>query len=266
MPGVPGPGAPELGDAGPGTPGISRGPDGRPAGPTRVALAASVPSLSSPRGPSSGIAGSLHAHAHPIPRAARRPDRPGPLLLTPAPRLLPSAPPPLYAEVPLPRPGCTQRCLCRDPRCTQRCLCRDPGVRRGASAATPLYAEVPLPRPGCTQRCLCRERGVRKGASAYSWAPRGCRRGAPQPGSAPRRAALWRRWCHRGLLRGARGRGGIVSGRWRRRGGWRRRRGRPPRRRGCGLSGRRCWLRRRAASTGWRARRGRVLPRRGPDP
>jgi hypothetical protein len=34
-----------------------------------------------------------------------------------------------YAEVPLPGPGCTQRCLCRDR-----------GVRRGGSAGTGVYA------------------------------------------------------------------------------------------------------------------------------
>src|SRR5450755_1648667 len=39
---------------------MGSGPDGQPLGPTRVALFASVPSPSSSRGPSSGIAGSLH--------------------------------------------------------------------------------------------------------------------------------------------------------------------------------------------------------------
>ena len=73
------------------------------------------------------------------------------------PRAAPGVVPPLYAQVPLPRPGCTQRCLCRDPV-----------VCRGAFAASGLYAEVPLPRAGCMQRCLCRERVVCRGAFAAS--------------------------------------------------------------------------------------------------
>ena len=244
-----------------------------------------------------------HVSRSPLPcrrflaRGAPLPASQAAYTLTPTPSRAPlAAPIALVPSSSRPRPASSRP---RPHLCTQRCLCRDPGVRKGASAATRVYAKVPLPRPGCTQRCLCRDPGVRKGASAATRVvrrgasaatgvyaevplpragvyvkaplhtpgrPAAAGRGAPQPGSAPRRAALWRRWCHRGLLRGARGRGGVVSGRWRRRGGWRRRRGRPPRRRGCGLSGRRCWLRRRAASTGWRARRGRVLPRRGPDP